>query len=120
MAARRADAGDRRCLLVSDTGQRHNPLPSEALRIFAQTVFEKGVSEEDVDTMIRRNPRDLLDLDSAPALPDDVAATWAAAMAVPPGHAHADGEVRRTVHRADGDADRRGTGPRGRDPMPVE
>jgi len=26
--------GASRCLLVSDTGQRHNPLPSEALRIF--------------------------------------------------------------------------------------
>ncbi len=30
--------------------------------------------------MIRRNAADLLDLDSAPDLPDDVAATWAAAL----------------------------------------
>jgi Family of unknown function (DUF6282) len=67
--------GASRCLLVSDTGQRHNPLPSEALRVFAQTVFEKGVSEQDVVTMISRNPRDLLDLDNAapPPRPLDLA-----------------------------------------------
>lgn len=62
-AVRRVGAS--RCLLVSDTGQRHNPLPSEALRVFAQTVFEKGVAEADVNRMISRNPYDLLDLDSA-------------------------------------------------------
>lgn len=66
-AVRRVGAS--RCLLVSDTGQRHNPMPSEALRVFAQTVFEKGVSEQDVLTMIGRNPHDLLDLDSADAPP---------------------------------------------------
>ena len=44
--------GASRCLLVSDTGQRHNPLPSEALRIFAQTIFEKGVPMEQVTKMI--------------------------------------------------------------------
>jgi len=40
-------------------------MPPEALRVFAQTVFEKGVSEQDVVTMISRNPHDLLELDSA-------------------------------------------------------
>jgi hypothetical protein len=64
--------GASRCLLVSDTGQRHNPMPSEALRVFAQTVFEKGVSEQDVVTMIGRNPHDLLDLDGADAPPRPV------------------------------------------------
>jgi len=54
--------GSSRCMLVSDTGQRHNPLPHEALRIFAQTVFEKGVNEKDIDMMIRSNPSQLLDL----------------------------------------------------------
>jgi hypothetical protein len=38
--------GASRCMLASDTGQRHNPLPSEALRIFAQTLFERGIAEE--------------------------------------------------------------------------
>jgi hypothetical protein len=56
--------GASRCLLVSDTGQRHNPLPSEALRIFAQTIFEKGVPMEQVIQMISDNPMQLLDVDA--------------------------------------------------------
>jgi hypothetical protein len=81
--------GASRCLLVSDTGQRHNPLPSEALRIFAQTVYEKGIAEDDVLTMISRNPADLIEVDSAPELIDDVEDTWEAALAQPhEGHEH--------------------------------
>jgi hypothetical protein len=37
--------------------------------------------------MIRRNPNDLLDVDAAPALPDDITATWAATLADSCGHA---------------------------------
>lgn len=55
-------AGSSRCLLVSDTGQRHNPLPHEALRVFAQTLFEKGVTQDKISTMIIGNQMDLLDL----------------------------------------------------------
>jgi hypothetical protein len=73
--------GASRCLLVSDAGQRHNPMPSDALRIFAQTLYEKGVSEDDVLTMIAKNPADLLELDSAPPVIEDTAETWAAAQA---------------------------------------
>jgi hypothetical protein len=66
--------GARHCLLVSDTGQRHNPMPAEALRVFAQSLFESGVSEEDVSTMIRSNPMELLDLPpDLPAVPEAVA-----------------------------------------------
>jgi hypothetical protein len=75
--------GASRCLLVSDTGQRHNPLPSEALRIFAQCVFEKGIPLDDVTGMISRNPLDLLDLgsDSGPS-PEDLA--WARSLVEDP------------------------------------
>jgi hypothetical protein len=76
--------GASRCLLVSDTGQRHNPLPSEALRVFAQTVFEKGLSEQDVRAMTADNPTDLLDLDATPEGPSDADRTWAAALAADP------------------------------------
>jgi hypothetical protein len=75
--------GVSRCLLVSDTGQRHNPFPSEALRIFAQTLYERGVEEDDIFQMIQRNPNDLLDVDAPPAPIDDQTATWAAALADP-------------------------------------
>jgi hypothetical protein len=84
--------GASRCLLVSDTGQRHNPMPSEALRIFSQTLFEKGVDEDDIQTMIGRNPQDLLELDSAPAVIDDVEETWEAALGFPSEHDHGSGD----------------------------
>ena len=65
--------GASRALLVSDTGQRHNPMPAEALRIFAQSIFESGVSEEDVDRLIKRNPAELLGLQSHAPMASDVA-----------------------------------------------
>jgi hypothetical protein len=76
--------GASRCLLVSDTGQRHNPMPSEALRVFAQTVFEKGVSEQDIITMISHNPHDLLDLDTVDTPPRPVDLAWAAHLNADP------------------------------------
>lgn len=54
--------GASRSLLMSDTGQRHNPMPAEALRIFAQSVYESGIPEDDVGRMIRDNPLELLEL----------------------------------------------------------
>ncbi|HUZ56972.1 MAG TPA: DUF6282 family protein [Streptosporangiaceae bacterium] len=78
-----ARIGASRCLLVSDTGQRHNPLPSEALRIFAQTVFEKGVPLEQVTQMITQNPLQLLDVDSDPEpTAEDIA--WARGLVEDP------------------------------------
>jgi len=59
--------GVERCVLISDAGQRHNPMPPEALRCFAQSLFEAGIKEEEVDILIRRNPAALLGLD-----PDEV------------------------------------------------
>lgn len=56
--------GAERCVLVSDSGQRHNPVAPEALRLFSQMLFEKGVAIKDIETMIRTNPTSLLDLDA--------------------------------------------------------
>ncbi|MGH9292052.1 MAG: DUF6282 family protein [Acidimicrobiales bacterium] len=75
--------GPSRCLLVSDTGQRHNPLPSEALRILAQCVFEKGVAMDDVLTMIGRNPLDLLDV-GAESGPSEEDLAWARSLVEDP------------------------------------
>jgi hypothetical protein len=61
--------GPSRSILMSDAGQRHNPMPAEALRIFAQSVFESGIDEEDVGRMIRDNPLDLLELPPPPPAP---------------------------------------------------
>jgi hypothetical protein len=77
--------GASRCLLVSDTGQRHNPLPSEALRVFAQTLFERGVEDDgSIRQMISSNPYDLLDLDARTDVPSDADATWARALSHDP------------------------------------
>jgi uncharacterized protein DUF6282 len=56
------DVGPEHSILMSDAGQRHNPMPAECLRVFAQSVYESGVSEEGVEQMIKRNPLDLLEL----------------------------------------------------------
>jgi len=68
---------------VSDTGQRHNPLPSEALRIFAQTVFEKGVPMDQVLRMITDNPLQLLDVE-ADATPSEADLAWARGLVEDP------------------------------------
>lgn len=54
--------GAANCVLTSDAGQRHNPYPGEALRIFAQQLHELGVAADDVYTMVRDNPARLLGL----------------------------------------------------------
>jgi hypothetical protein len=56
--------GASRCLLVSDAGQRHNPVAPEGLRVFAQTLFEKGVPAADIRKMLAENPAAVLDLDT--------------------------------------------------------
>jgi hypothetical protein len=53
-AVRRVGAD--RCVLSSDGGQRHNPVPPEGLRLLAQSVFEGGIPAEEVDRMVRANP----------------------------------------------------------------
>ena len=75
--------GASRCLLVSDTGQRHNPMPSEALRIFAQTIYEKGVSMAQVTRMITDNPMQLLDAE-AEIIPTEADLAWARSLVEDP------------------------------------
>jgi hypothetical protein len=58
--------GPEHCILMSDAGQRHNPMPAECLRVFAQSVYESGISEEGVERMIKTNPLDLLELPPPP------------------------------------------------------
>jgi hypothetical protein len=70
-AIKRIGAGH--AILMSDAGQRHNPMPAECLRVFAQSVYESGIAEADVERMVKHNPAELLGLGPAPApaeLPD--------------------------------------------------
>jgi Family of unknown function (DUF6282) len=56
------EVGPEHSILMSDAGQRHNPMPAECLRVFAQSVYESGISEEGVERMIKHNPLELLEL----------------------------------------------------------
>jgi hypothetical protein len=61
------ELGPERCILMSDGGQRHNPMPAECLRVFAQSVYESGIGEDRVARMIKDNPLDLLELPPPPS-----------------------------------------------------
>jgi hypothetical protein len=52
--------GAERCIMSSDMGQPVNPIPREGFRMFVKTMLHLGVSQGEVDTMIRENPARLL------------------------------------------------------------
>lgn len=52
--------GPERAILSSDTGQPWSPRPPEALRVFAQCLHERGISEEAIRQMAIQNPASLL------------------------------------------------------------
>ena len=55
--------GADRSTLGSDLGQMKNPLPSEAFTNIVGQLLNAGLSEADVEAMVRRNPARLLDLE---------------------------------------------------------
>jgi len=57
------DVGARHFLLSSDLGQEMNPLHTDGLRAFIEGLRGEGISDADIDLMIRRNPARLLGLD---------------------------------------------------------
>ena len=50
------------CILSSDLGQQGNPLPSQGYGAFLAAMRTRGISEQDIDRMARRNPATLLGL----------------------------------------------------------
>jgi hypothetical protein len=63
VAAIRA-VGTDHAVLMSDAGQRHNPMPHEALRVFAQSLYEKGLTEAEIRQMVVVKPAELLGLEA--------------------------------------------------------
>ena len=55
------EIGVANCIIISDAGQRHNPMPHESLRVFAQCLFECGLKEEDLKTLMIDNPKALIE-----------------------------------------------------------
>ena len=56
------EVGYDNCLVMSDTGQSHNPMPPEAVWLYAQGLYEKGVSPGNVDKLIRTTPKAMVGL----------------------------------------------------------
>jgi hypothetical protein len=54
--------GPEHAVIASDTGQPFSPRPPEALRVFAQCLFERGLSEFAIRRMAIDNPKHLLGL----------------------------------------------------------
>lgn len=52
--------GAKHCIMSSDMGQPVNPLPREGFRMFVKTMLHLGISDSDIDLMIRENPGKLL------------------------------------------------------------
>jgi hypothetical protein len=48
------------CVIMSDAGQTHNPIAPEAMRLYAQGLYEKGVKEADLERLMVGTPSSLL------------------------------------------------------------
>lgn len=56
-------AGEEHCVLSTDFGQATNPLPPEGFRMMIGNMLNYGLSEEEIETVIKINPARLLGLD---------------------------------------------------------
>ena len=54
--------GPEHCILATDGGQASNPPPHEMLRLFIAGVLEAGFSDDEIETMTKRNPGWILGL----------------------------------------------------------
>jgi len=52
--------GYNNCVIMSDAGQTHNPIAPEAMRLYAQCLYEKGVKASDLELLMTRTPSALL------------------------------------------------------------
>ncbi len=55
--------GADRCVLATDFGQPYNPNPIDGMRQFIRVMQAVGVSDQEIDIMVRKNPARLLGLD---------------------------------------------------------
>ncbi len=56
------EVGPQHCVLGTDFGQLHHPSPAEGLRIFIQMLLERGITADEIRTMVVVNPARLLGL----------------------------------------------------------
>ena len=60
IAAQIRDAGVENCVLATDGGQRVNPVPVEALRLFIQGLIDEGFDSDEIRYMTVDRPRKVL------------------------------------------------------------
>ena len=54
--------GAERCILTTDLGQNYNPAPAEGMRMMIGYMLKYGLSEKEIELMIKTNPAKLLGL----------------------------------------------------------
>lgn len=64
MAASIRAVGPEHCVLATDFGQLHHPVPPEGLRMFVQMLLEQGFAPAEIRTMVAVNPARALGLDA--------------------------------------------------------
>ncbi|MCK9151301.1 DUF6282 family protein [Methanobacterium alcaliphilum] len=52
--------GFKKCIMATDFGQKHNPIPSEGFKMFIYQMKECGFSNKQIETMCSLNPRKLI------------------------------------------------------------
>lgn len=62
IAANIKKVGAQRCTMGTDFGQLFNPDPVDGMRIFVQAMMKCGITLEEIDWMIRKNPAWLIGL----------------------------------------------------------
>jgi hypothetical protein len=55
------------CIMSTDLGQYWNPPPAEGMRFFMAILLRNGMSEKEIETMVKENPARLLGLDQGAA-----------------------------------------------------
>ena len=64
MAAGIRAIGPEHCVLATDFGQLHHPVPPEGMRMFVQLLLEQGFGADELRAMVAVNPARLLGLDA--------------------------------------------------------
>ncbi|MFC1917377.1 DUF6282 family protein [Chloroflexota bacterium] len=55
--------GAEHCIISTDLGQYFNPAPAEGMRMAIATMLQWGMTEKEVELLVKTNPAKLLDLD---------------------------------------------------------
>ena len=55
--------GVEHCILSTDMGQNANPTPPEGFRSMVGTMLQLGLSEKELETLVKTNPARLLGLE---------------------------------------------------------